>query len=79
MGSKANWHIEYPRGGDFWEVLISYQTPVAAYDKITGKHYRTDEWYSVTTTQHISHFLNGKQAETKPQSFFDQLVEGVCL
>lgn len=51
-------------------ILFSYQTPVAAY--IDGKYYRTQEKYSVTTSSHINKWLGDNEAESKPQSFFDE-------
>ena len=64
--------------GDGTEVLFSYQTPVAAY---TGdKFYKTEHWYSSTTTGHVNKWLraegviNVKHVVTKPQEFFDTLA-----
>jgi len=34
--------------------LISYLTPVAYYDKVENKYYRTSKWWSMTTENHIS-------------------------
>lgn len=53
-------------------VLFSYETPVAAV--VNGTNYRTDKRYSVTTSRHINQWLNGMKAETKPQTYFDNLV-----
>lgn len=54
------------------EVFFSYNTPVAAW--IDGKFYRTEEYYSVTTSKHINQWLDGRTAEKRPQSFFDELA-----
>ena len=57
-----------------YEVLFSYQTPVAARRKDTGKEYRTETNHSRTTQKHITQWLlNPSTVETKPQSFFDDL------
>lgn len=55
-------------------VLFSYETPVAAW--VNGKGYRTDKFWSNTTSKHISRY-GLKDAEKKPQEFFDNLVKGV--
>lgn len=53
-------------------VLVSYSTPVAAC--IDGKFYKTNTFYSVTTSRHINKFLDGYKAEIKEPSFFDGLL-----
>jgi hypothetical protein len=56
-------------------VLFSYSTPVAA--QIIGEgFYRTSQKYSSTTTKQINRWLHGYPAEERPQSFFDNLVNG---
>jgi len=57
-------------------VLVSYETPVACQDLVTGALYRTDKRWSNTTSKHINRWLDGRTAESKPQSFFDDLLEG---
>jgi hypothetical protein len=52
-------------------VLFSYQTPVAAF--VDGKAYRTEKKWSATTSKHINRWLDGEDAEEKPQAFFDAL------
>lgn len=54
-------------------ILVSYETPVAA--NVDGKFYRTAQKWSKTTSKHINNFLNGANAEEKPQSFFDDLMK----
>ena len=39
-------------------ILFSYETPVAGWDSKGA--FRTDVWYSATTTQHINKYLGGK-------------------
>lgn len=53
-------------------VFFSYNTPVAA--NVDGKFYRTSKRWSVTTSKHINQWLDGAQAEEKPQEFFDTLT-----
>ena len=54
------------------EIFYSYNTPVAA--KVSGDLYRTKEYYSRTTSKHISQYLNGRNAEEVEQSFINQIV-----
>lgn len=54
-------------------VLFSYQTPVAAV--VNGQCYRTTEYYSKTTSQHINKWCY-EGAEHRNPSFFTALVEG---
>ena len=54
------------------EIFYSYDTPVAA--QISGELYRTKEYYSRTTSKHITQYLNGRKAEEVEQSFINQLV-----
>ena len=39
------------------EIFYSYDTPVAA--QVAGELYRTNEYYSRTTSKHITQYLNG--------------------
>lgn len=58
-------------------ILFSYDTPVAAY--VPGKGYfRTDTYYSATTSRHITAWLGRPaiEVETKPVEFFDNLTQG---
>lgn len=55
------------------EILISYDTPVAAC--IDGNYYRTNVKWSMTTNKHITQWLEDIEAEMKPQGFFDSLLE----
>ncbi|MGB4725374.1 MAG: hypothetical protein WBH12_08810 [Sediminibacterium sp.] len=54
------------------QVLFSYETPVAA--NIGGRYYRTETKFSRTTSKHINNWLDGIQAEEKPQEFFEYVV-----
>ena len=55
------------------EAFYSYDTPVA-YQMHSGELFKTEEYYSRTTSKHITQYLNGREAETVPQSFINQLV-----
>ena len=61
---------------DGTQVLFSYATPVACYDKHTYDYYRTDKKWSVTTSRHINKWLDGVHASEKPQAYFDNLFNG---
>ena len=54
------------------EIFYSYDTPVAA--QVSGELFRTKEYYSRTTSKHITQYLNGRNAEAVPQSMINQLV-----
>ena len=54
------------------QVFFSYNTPVAA--QVAGELIKTKEYYSRTTSKHISQYLNGRKAEEVEQSFINQLV-----
>ena len=54
-------------------ILFSYKTPVAGWDDQGA--FRTDEFFSVTTSKHINKYLGGKDVGRKvPQSFIEGLV-----
>jgi len=55
------------------EAFFSYETPVA-FQMRSGEIYKTEEYYSRTTSKHITQYLNGREAEAVPQSFINQLV-----
>jgi hypothetical protein len=55
-------------------VLVSYETPVAAYRPGEG-YIRTEENYSKTTSKHINQWTNGANAHIVPQSEIDRLTE----
>lgn len=72
-------------------VLFSYETPVAAwileYNPRTdmldreAHYFKTDTFWSATTSRHINKWLSSKgldpkKVATKPQSFFDALLNG---
>ena len=55
------------------EAFFSYDTPVA-FQMHSGEIFKTEEYYSRTTSKHITQYLNGRDAEAVPQSMINQLV-----
>ena len=54
-------------------VLFSYKTPVAGYDDQGA--FRSEDWFSMTTTKHINKHLGGKDVGRKvSQSYIEGLV-----
>ena len=54
-------------------ILFSYKTPVAGWDESGA--FRSEDFYSVTTSKHINKYLGGKDVGRKvPQSFIEGLV-----
>ena len=54
-------------------VLFSYKTPVAGYDDQGA--FRSEDWFSMTTTKHINKYLGGKDVGRKvSQSYIEGLV-----
>lgn len=55
-------------------IMFSYQTPVAGYDDQGA--FRTDQYYSVTTSRQINQYLGGKDiGRTVSQDYINSLVE----
>ena len=61
-------------------VLVSYETPVAAYirgNEATGtqpRYVRTSKFYSTTTSKHINRYLDGVTAETVDPAELEALI-----
>jgi len=54
-------------------VLFSYSTPVAGYDEKGA--FRTNVWYSMTTTKHINKYLEGKDVgRVVEQDYINSLI-----
>lgn len=54
-------------------ILFSYKTPVAGWDDQGA--FRTDEFFSVTTSKHINKYLGGKDVGRKvEQTYIEGLV-----
>jgi len=56
-------------------VLYSYATPVAGYDHEGA--FKTEQWYSSTTTRHVNKYTAGDEARVVEQSFIDNLVKHI--
>ena len=54
------------------KILFSYQTPVAGYDDKGA--FKTDVWYSRTTTRHINKYLDGVVAREVEQDYINSLI-----
>ena len=68
VGSNMN-EIEV----DGKSILFSYKTPVAGWDDEGA--FRSEDWFSMTTTKHINKYLGGKDVgRTVPQSYIEGLV-----
>lgn len=56
------------------QVMFSYETPVAAF--IPGEGYvKTEKKWSVTTSKQITQWAGRKVEKTKPQEYFDTMLE----
>ena len=54
-------------------ILFSYKTPVAGWDDEGA--FRSEDFFSVTTSKHINKYLGGKDIGRKvPQSYIEGLV-----
>ena len=68
VGSNMN-EIEV----DGKSILFSYKTPVAGWDDEGA--FRSEDFFSVTTSKHINKYLGGKDIGRKvPQSYIDCLL-----
>ena len=56
-----------------FQVLFSYRTPVACLSD-DNKYYRTDKFWSVTTSRHINKWLGNVEYDTIPQSALDMIT-----
>ena len=54
-------------------ILFSYSTPVAGYGSRGA--FRTDKWYSPTTTRHINKYLGKGVGEVISQEAINKMVE----
>tara|TARA_R100001126_G_C4822934_1_gene147658 strand:- start:314 stop:595 length:282 start_codon:yes stop_codon:yes gene_type:complete len=55
------------------EIFYSYRTAVAG--KIKNKYYRTNRWYSQTTTRHINKYLGKLIFHECDPSFFESITD----
>jgi len=48
-------------GNDYWEIFVSYDTPVLIHNITKGTIYRTTTWYSKTTTRQVNRYIKDKE------------------
>lgn len=59
-------------------ILFSYETPVAGHDEQGA--FRTDKYYSVTTSRHINKYLGGKDIGREvTQDFINEVANNSYL
>ena len=58
----------------FWEQFDMEEANSGGYAEYDTVWKRTKEYYSRTTSKHITQYLNGRKAEEVEQSFINQLV-----
>ena len=60
------------------EVLYSYSTPVACYFPSCGVTWRTNEWYSVTTSRQLNDWCRDyPEADLLDQGWINGVAEGL--
>ena len=62
--------VELPSGT---KILFSYKTAVACKHE-NGHTYRTEKFWSKTTSKHLNLWLDGSGYELVPQSFLDSMA-----
>ena len=66
-----------------YKILVSYSTPVAAFDFDKLEFYMTSQYWSITTSKHINQWLDNNRMGSwsrlpvieKEQAFIDDLLE----
>jgi hypothetical protein len=62
---------------DNYLVLFSYRTAAAYIDKQTGEAYRTDRYWSQTTTRHINKWFKDMGYGHAPVQISQKLLDGL--
>jgi hypothetical protein len=57
-----------------YEILFSYETPVAVYDQQRGEYLRTEQKFSQTTSRHINKWIGSAVSISVPQSIIESYV-----
>jgi hypothetical protein len=70
VGKQSAWIMQ----GNGYRVLQSYQT-IVALQSPSGKYYKTDQKWSVTTSKHINKFC-GANPTLVPQDLLDDWQSG---
>lgn len=60
---------------DGTEILFSYETPVAGFKPGTG-YFKTDTFFSVTTSRHVNNYIGGINPTILPQFEIEAMVNG---
>lgn len=64
---------------DGTRVLFSYKTPVACITPEDDTAYKTEKFWSVTTSRHINFWVSQfDSVDVKPQEYFDNLIKEVA-
>ena len=58
-------------------ILVSYETPVAMYCPLESKFFRTDRFWSVTTSKHINKWLPDSKVDTIEQDELTLLFNSI--
>jgi hypothetical protein len=56
-------------------ILISYETPVAAWVPVPGHYVKSERWISRSSAEHIKQWLDGKQSITISHEIILNLLE----
>jgi hypothetical protein len=57
-----------------YDILFSYETPVAVYDHQRGEYLRTEQKFSQTTSRHINKWIGTALTISVPQSIIESYV-----
>ena len=60
---------------DGTEILFSYETPVAGFKPGMG-HFKTDAFFSVTTSKHVNKYIDGIAPAILSQAQIEGMVNG---
>lgn len=60
---------------DGTEILFSYETPVAGFKPGTG-YFKTDQFFSVTTSKHVNKYIDGIAPAILSQAQIEGMVNG---
>lgn len=56
-------------------ILLSYQDPVAYYDKLTKERFKSSDALTITTKKHIRTWANGEKCQEIEQSELNKLLD----
>jgi hypothetical protein len=62
---------------DGTSILVSYETPVAMYCPFESKFFRTDKFWSTTTSKHINKWLPAFSVDTIEQKELSLLFSSI--